>query len=107
MPAKQSKKSGVALRFPPHSKKRGRIASGKTFSDWPLVLLLRRLRRLPKREIASRRRLWRSRLGGSLGGPARSHRSRELLATFWREIEFPLLFLEGRCACRFCLRFCC
>jgi hypothetical protein len=33
MPAKLSKKSGVALRFPPHSKKRGPIASGETFSD--------------------------------------------------------------------------
>jgi len=33
MPAKQSKKSGVAPRFPPHFKKRRPIASGKTFSD--------------------------------------------------------------------------
>jgi len=30
---KLSKKSGVALRFPPHSKKRGAIASGEIFSD--------------------------------------------------------------------------
>jgi len=30
---KLSKKSGVALRFPPHSKKRGAIASGEISSD--------------------------------------------------------------------------
>jgi len=31
---KLSKKSGVALRFPPHSKNPGPIASDKTSSDW-------------------------------------------------------------------------
>jgi hypothetical protein len=35
MPEKLSKKSGVALRFPPHSKKRGLIASGEISSDLP------------------------------------------------------------------------
>ena|SRR5437773_2232656 len=60
-------------------------------------LLLRRLRSLPDREIASRRSLPRTCLGGSLGGPSRSHRSRELLTTFRREIEFSLLFLGDGC----------
>jgi len=31
--AKLSKKSGMALRFPPHSKRRGTIASRETSSD--------------------------------------------------------------------------
>jgi len=61
------------------------------------------------REIVTDRTVWRSRLGSSFSGPSRSHRSRKLLTTFWREIKFPLRFLRGGslCACRFCLRFCC
>src|SRR5437660_8546715 len=61
---------------------------------------LRRYRGFPDREIAISRSVGRSRLGGSFGGPSRPHGRRELLTTFRREIEFPLLFLGG--ACSFC-----
>ena len=71
---------------------------------------LRRLGNLPNREIAIGRSVRTIRLRGSLGSPSRSHRCCELLATFWREIEFPLHLLRGAssfCACRFYLRFRC
>src|SRR5436305_14631908 len=65
-------------------------------------LVLRRLRSLPKREIASRRSLWRCCLGGSLGGPSRLHRGRELRTTFWRAVAVPLHLLRGHGSFRSC-----
>src|SRR5205085_929345 len=71
-------------------------------------LILRRLRSLPKREIASRRSLWRCCLGGSLGGPSPfiaaascSRRSGERLSFLFTFLGATALFAAAGFACDF------
>src|SRR6266481_436700 len=55
----------------------------------------RRLRQWSLRRILTRRVGFRVCLSGSLGSPPGFHRGRKLRATFWREIQFFLRFLDA------------
>src|SRR5207247_7897412 len=57
--------------------------------------VFRRLRRWSLRKILIRRVGFRVCLGCAFGSPPGFHRGRKLRATFWREIQFFLRFLDA------------